>query len=318
MIYFKSGRPGITRIFSILLVIAVLAVSSCKKEYVKYPYNEIEQFTIQDATGVSLKATILGNDIIVYYPPFQAVPDFITPQITVSDQAVVEPASGTKVAFKNSTTFKVKAQDGSVKTYTLKPMLNNPQPVFDVDPAIRVWSYVNLSGEYLVPDTSRTQLSLIDKNNKEIKISGASFTTFTATHLVANLPLSVDTGNYKIKLVTNGQAVIKGPFHIDIPYLILAIPENIKTVKRGQDLLITSADGSSKYYKNILDSKASVYNSADGKNYSFDITITDTGIRAHIPADFPLLNIQSINIFDKSGNSYGSVDRWGDGVQVTE
>ncbi|WP_183559745.1 hypothetical protein [Mucilaginibacter sp. SP1R1] len=318
MIYFKFGRAGITCIFSVLLAIAVLTVASCKKEYVKYPYNQIEQFTIQDANGISLKATILDNEIMVYYPPFQTIPDFITPQITVSDHAVIAPASGTKVAFSNSTIFKVKAQDGSIKTYTLKPMINNPRPVFDIDPSIRIWSYINISGEYLVADTNQTKLLLIDKNNKEIKIQATAFTTFTAIHLVANLPLSIDTGNYKVKLVTNGQAIVKGPIHFDIPYLTLAIPEDIKTVKRGQNLLITSTDGSLKYYKNLLSNKVSVYNSLEGKMLSMDVTITDAGIQVHIPADFPLLNIESVIIFDKNGDSYGSVDRYGDGVKVTE
>ena len=312
MIYFKSGRLY----FLLSLLVAVFVISSCKKEYVKYPYNDIERFTIKDASGTEIKASIEGSDIIVYYPPFMAVPDFINPQITVSDGAVIEPASGAQVAFTTGVTFKVKAQDGSVKTYTLKPAINQPDPVFEVGDS-RLGDVIGLTGEYIIPDTTRTKLSIIDKNNKETLLPGSSFTEFTASHLVANLPISIDTGAYRVKLKTGSLILIKGPIHLGPPALMIGIPETVTTVKRGGTLTITSNDGSLKYYKQVF-VKASISIDIFTDKPVNIISITDTEIKLQIPADFPLIKIESIYLFDKNDVPYGTIDRSGNGIQVTE
>ncbi|MDN5288817.1 MAG: hypothetical protein JWR38_5091 [Mucilaginibacter sp.] len=312
MIYFKSGRLY----FLLSLLVAVFVISSCKKEYVKYPYNDIERFTVKDANGAELKASIEGTDIIIYYPPFQVVPDLISPTITVSDRAVVEPASGTQVSFKTGVTFKVKAQDGSIKTYTLKPAINQPNPVFTVGDS-RLGDVLVLSGEYMVPDTSRTKLYIVDKNNKETQLPGSSFTEFTASQLVANLPTSIDTGSYQVKLKTNSLIQLKGPIHIAPPGLLLGIPATVTMVKRGGILTITSDDGSLKYYKQIF-AKASISIDIFTEKPVTIVSITDKEINLQIPADFPLIKIESIYLYDKNDVMYGIVDRSGNGIQVTE
>ena len=312
MIYLKSGRLY----FLLSLLVAVFVISSCKKEYVKYPYNDIERFTVKDANGAEIKASIEGSDIIVYYPPFQVVPDFISPTIAVSDRAVVEPASGAQVAFKAGVTFKVKAQDGSVKTYTLKPAINQPSPVFEVSDS-RLGDIIGLSGEYMIPDTSRSKLYIIDKNNKEIQLPGSSFTEFTASHLVANLPTSIDTGSYRVKLKTGSLIQIKGPIHLGPPALVIGIPETVNTVKRGGTLTITSDDGSLKYYKQVF-IKATISIDIFTEKPVTIISITDKEIKLQIPTDFPLIKIESIYLYDKNDSIYGTIDRSGNGIQVTE
>ncbi|MGN8068468.1 hypothetical protein [Mucilaginibacter sp. 22184] len=311
MIYFKSGRLC----FLLSLLAAVFVISSCKKEYLKYPYNDIERFTIKDANGTEIKASIEGSDIIVYYPPFMAVPDFINPQITVSERAVIEPASGAQVAFKTGVTFKVKAQDGSVKTYTLKPAINQPNPAFEVGDS-RLGDVLVLFGEYMVPDASRTKLYIVDKNNKETQLPGSSFTEFTASRLIANIPISIDTGSYRVKLKTGSLIQLKGPIHIAPPDLSLVVPATITTVKRGGTLSITSDNGSLKYYKQIFVRATMSIDIFTEKPVNI-VSITNDEIKLQVPIDLPLIKIENIYLYDKNDTLYG-IDRSGNGIQVTE
>jgi hypothetical protein len=315
MIYFKL-RSGSAYILA-LTIMAVLTFSSCKKESVKYPYNNIERFTIKDANGAELKASIENDNIILYYPPFQMVPDFINPAIVVSEKSTVEPASGTKVAFKDGVTFKVKAQDGSVKTYVLKRYVNDPAPQFEANTDAKIGDYIRLTGEFMIPDTNRTKLYLVDKNNKEIKVQGLAFENFTASGLSALLPATIDTGIYKIKLVTDNQPLMKTNFHIAPPFLRILISPNMTTVKRGGELILVSSDNSLKYYKNNID-RMTVY--VDLRN-SKDVTITsitDSEIRLRIPADFPLINIEYAGLYFKNNPEVMYISQEGGGVQVTE
>jgi hypothetical protein len=317
MIYFKFRAGFINAYILVLTIAAVLAFSSCKKESVKYPYNDIERFTIKDANGAELKASIENGNIILYYPPFQTVPDFITPAIVVSEKSVVEPASGARVAFKDGVTFKVKAQDGSTKTYVLKRYINAPAPQFEANTDAKIGDYIQLTGEFMIPDTNRTKLYLVDKNNKEIKVQGSAFENFTASGLNALLPATLDTGIYKIKLLTDGQPLIKNNFHIAPPFLKILISPNMTTVKRGAELILVSSDNSLKYYKNNID-RMTVY--VDLRN-SKDVTITsvtDSEIRLRIPADFPLINIQYAGLYFKNNPEVLYISQEGNGVQVTE
>jgi hypothetical protein len=146
-------QTSISNFYAFTLLIWVLAgLSACKKEYPALPYNDIEQFTIKDAAGNDIKASIDGTDIIVYFPPFQTVPDSISPAITVSGGATVQPASGTKVPYKNGTIFEVKAADGSTKTFRLKVLVNQPAPSIEVGDTQLDYG-LTIAGEYLLPDT---------------------------------------------------------------------------------------------------------------------------------------------------------------------
>jgi len=303
MIYFKSRSGGHFIGALLIILITVLAFSSCKKDYVKYPYNDIERFVIKDANGADLKASIENDNIIVYYPPFQTVPDFINPQITTSDRATVEPASGTKVAFKTGTAFKVKAQDGTVKTYTLKTYLSAPTPTFTIsDLPYRLGTDVYLTGEFMNPDTTISKLYMVSQTNKEIQIHSSSFTQFTASTLFFTIPTSVDTGSYRIKLKTGDQILTKGPIHLDPPFLILNVPANTTTVKRGAELVLQPVNGSLKYYTSQISSQAVFYKPTA---ISVNVTsITNAELKLTIPTNFPLGDINFISLKFKDGTEY--------------
>src|SRR5690606_12490916 len=105
-----------------------LALLGCTKKQPDYPYTDLLQFSVQDAAGQPLKGVVENNEIILYWPPHQMVPDSITANITIAERASISPASGTKVPFDAQTVFTVTAQDGSQQSYRLKPVIIQPTP----------------------------------------------------------------------------------------------------------------------------------------------------------------------------------------------
>jgi hypothetical protein len=209
-----------------LVVSLFLLLGSCKKEYVKTAYNNVEEFTIADLAGNKLKASIVGDSIRVYWPPFQTLPANIKPQISVSSGASISPASGTGVAFKKGTSYTVTAQDGSKKTYFLIPMINQPAPVFEVAAGYEFTiPYFSIQGQYFIPDTNQTKLFLINSSNKNIPVSLKNASRFNSLGIVVNLPTdgSIDTGFYKIKLVSGQNIIIKGPYHFGRPQFLSSL-----------------------------------------------------------------------------------------------
>ncbi|MCC8407527.1 hypothetical protein LJ707_01200 [Mucilaginibacter sp. UR6-1] len=275
----------ISKFYAFILIFMVTAgLLSCKKEYPALPYNDIEQFTIKDADGNDIKASIDGSSIIVYYPPFQTVPDKIKPVITVSEGATVTPASGSEVEYKDGTAFEVKAADGSTKIYTLKAYVNQPTPTFEVGD-LRIGDYISIPAEYLLPDTNQTKLYLINTQNNEIQVSASTFTEFSASRIVAPLPAVIDTGNYRVRLITGTYNIVKGPIHIDRPGLMLELPQ--ETAKKGGDITLVNTNNSMKYYRDGIATKAQIYYARRNFVEADVISITDTEIKLRLPADFP-------------------------------
>lgn len=236
--------------FTIFLLVTF---ASCKKEEAAFPYNEIRQFSIQTPDGTSLRASINNNEIILYWPPLIAMPDSITPQIAISDRAMVEPASGSKVPFKDGVQFKVTAQNGASQTYTLRAGSNQPVPVFDVSSPefLYIDRPLDLRGEYFIADTTKTKLFLINKDNQAVQLPGISFVQFYTARISAPIPFTVDTGHYKVRLVTGVRTVERGPFYINRPYLSLVTVEDAgKQKKAGENSVIQYSGPAAKYYHN--------------------------------------------------------------------
>ena len=114
-------------------ICTALIFSSCKKEYLQSPYKDIESFVIKDALNNNISAALIGDSIIVYWPPFQNVPAKQKPEITLSANASISPVSGQEIDFKTGVTYTVTAQDGSTRKYTLKLAENIPSPFFGVN-----------------------------------------------------------------------------------------------------------------------------------------------------------------------------------------
>jgi hypothetical protein len=205
-------------------------VISCKKEYKKLPYYDIESFIVTGEADKEYKAAIVGEEIIVYMPPFVLLPDSIAPKITVSEGATVTPASGVKVPFTNGQMYTVTAQDGSVKKYTLKPLDSQPEPVIN---SFSEYVPINegtlyITGQYLVieNDTARTKLVIIRNSDNhifpvEMKEKNGNPNIFS---IVASLPSYdpesislIDTGSYHFQVTVGTKTKKSGTFNIGRP-----------------------------------------------------------------------------------------------------
>lgn len=288
------------------MLLSVLA--SCKKEYLKTPFSQIETFSVTDSLGSQLKASIIGDSIIVYWPPFQTTPSKVTPQITVSSGATVSPASGAQVTFASGTTYTVTAQDGSQKTYKLIPLINQPAPVFDVQETdvLQIGYYLKLRGQYFITDTNQTKLYLTNSANKDFKLDLKN-ATFNPFYLNVQLPqnTTIDTGYYKVKLVSGKNTIVKGPYHFGIPAIpVLTSPDFGKNVKRGQVLTFTIPGPFAKYFNNTFASAQAVLYVGDNfDSATVDITNSNNGtLTMTIPADAPVGIIYYVEFHDKDGN----------------
>jgi hypothetical protein len=275
----------------VFIAFLLMLTYSCKKEYPDFPYHEIEKFSLKDASGTALNAAIQSTDIIVYWPPFQEQPDSIQPQIAVSDRATITPKSGVKIPFKEGFSYEVKAQNGSIKTYTLKIANNQPLPYFELNElVINLNRSMSIAGDYFIPDITQTSIFLVDKNKKETQLT---INDISNSGLVANIPLvlSHDTSHYYIKLITGKRTLTKGPYYIDRPALALGtitLPEDVLIVKRGQSIVFkhSAISGTLKYYAQT-GRYASVY-TTNRIFRNVPMQITDTEITLTIPQDFPL------------------------------
>lgn len=198
------------------MIVGIL-LSACEKEYVDSPYNAIERFTVKDNTGTEYRAVIKDDTLMIYWAQFAELPDSIIPEIIVSENAKITPASGEKVSFKEGVQYTVVAQNGTSKVYTLKPLNNQPPPVLTIYTTTVVrGDYLVLGDEYFVPDTTLTKLYLVNAASQEFQIPGANFVIFSSAQIIANVPNdgTIAAGSYNVKLVTGKRTAIKGPIEI--------------------------------------------------------------------------------------------------------
>src|SRR5690606_14000249 len=101
-----------------LLLAGFCLLASCKKEYetAPTPYNEITSFKIAYLDGQdTLRAIIDGETIHIVWPATLdwPVPETVHPEIKISPDASVSPASGEAISLSSGTTYTVTAADGS-------------------------------------------------------------------------------------------------------------------------------------------------------------------------------------------------------------
>ena len=151
------------------LVVLATLLTGCQKtelEYEKRPYKAILGFDLAGYNGLdSVRAVIMDDDILVYWDITVEKPLRITPRIVVSEAASISPASGEEVDFSESTVYTVTAEDGTIKEYRLKPVLNQAIPTLTNMTARLTWHPVRtqtlrITGEYFLAggDTSAIQV----------------------------------------------------------------------------------------------------------------------------------------------------------------
>ncbi|KUJ61259.1 hypothetical protein AR687_13810 [Flavobacteriaceae bacterium CRH] len=126
------SKKNNTNIFLIGLLFLSVFFFSCDTEYIdkvntipgdviKVPgYTQIETFTFKDSENNTVSAAITDENIIVTWSVNTALPSTIKPEIVLGTEAVISPASGAEVAFKDGTVYTVTSKAGTTKKYTLK------------------------------------------------------------------------------------------------------------------------------------------------------------------------------------------------------
>lgn len=263
-------------LYKTYLAIAIgctILFSACKTEYPDLPYAEIETFTIEDAHGQPLRAVIKDAEIIIYWTPLEEEPETIRPVITLSEGATISPASGEAVPYSAATAYTVTAQDGSKKTYTLRPEGGQPIPYLHI-PSTEIYinSTFSILGDYFVPDAERTKVYII-ANGQEHELT--EFRQLTNSVIQPFIPLStpLDTGYYELKVVT-GRYTLTAPerMHLNAPNLAALLDKTRlpSTLTPGQVLsLYFTEEQALKFYENA-DFTAQMFYYSDNSAVEFD------------------------------------------------
>jgi hypothetical protein len=110
--FYRIGRCAI------LALLTLCFVSSCKKDGTtkfKSTQKQLLSFKIDNISG-KINDT---NHTISIMLPYATDLIHVKPVITVSEKAMVTPASGTEVDLSNAKEYKVQAEDGTIQTYTV-------------------------------------------------------------------------------------------------------------------------------------------------------------------------------------------------------
>jgi len=167
-------------------MVGITLFSACKKEYeiAPTPYTEITSFKIPYNAGKdTIVAAVDGENIYVSWPGSTEwpIPETVIPIINISKNASISPASGTEIALIDGLQYQVKAQDGTVKTYTIKLSNGSLLPSFQ-DEETQMTAIVGQSNfvirmNNLALDGS-DNLYLVNDQNKSYKLILNTFTSF--------------------------------------------------------------------------------------------------------------------------------------------
>ncbi len=257
---------------------ALITFFSCSKtdyETSKRPYNNIVKFSVAGYGGLdSVDAVIRGDEILIYWNSDSPLPTLMKPTILVSAGAKIHPASGSEIAFTDTTVYKVTAEDGTIRTYTVKPIVRQPKPIL-LSPSTQELRWgaspnFNLLGEYFL-STSLDQIKVYGQRISDGYEFDLAFdsTTATSTSLAVKLPdftAEQDTGWHKIWLKVGNlesesvDVYIQQP-PIEYAGMKMSVVGEGKPIKLGQQLIVNySFDGpAARYYnKNVISASLNI------------------------------------------------------------
>lgn len=270
----------------------LLLFTACKKEYVPASYTDIQAFSVATPDGGTLEAVITGDTILLYWPPGLNFPDSITPKISVSQGASVNPASGKTTPVSQGMAFIVTAQNGDKKEYVLRLVSNS-----GFTAAIRGSYYpggiIYIEGQGFNTDTNTTGIYLIDTiRNKETKLPLIGISSIgTAANLSTDG--SIDTGYYNIKFVSGLDTAIFHSIHLGVPPLTsvgptFSIEDTYRTVQLGENVVLNYSFPAAFYQFYKAGKFSQVFFIQIGNQYYYSLPIigqTDNTVTFKIPAD---------------------------------
>jgi len=269
-----------------------LAIGACSKETVQapYPYNELKTFEVVAGPGDTIPAAISNGNIILYWPFDHPLPDAIAPLVTISEHATVSPASGAQVSLKDSVSYVVTAETGAKATYKLRVVVNQPDLLINdaTDVVGRLEATTDITGiTYVIPDTAFTAVYLVSGAGAETKCVINSFTELGANEYAVNIATpAVDTGSYKLKIVSGTETLTSERDYVKIiyPFPTVNSVTTAFTLKRGETFTLSGAN-----MRGMVAGRARL--TGGQTYYNLELAAFDlSSVTYRIPADFPVGN----------------------------
>lgn len=248
----------------LFLLIGIGSLGSCSKEYetAPTPYNEITSFKIGYYNGQdTIEGIIDGSIIHIVWPGSTEwpIPEAVNPEITVSKNASISPASGTSILLEDGVTYTVTAQDGTAKTYTIKLTNGALLPSFVDETIINV----QVGGKYNInmfntAGDGSDSLFLVNDNNEEFKILHTSQVSVGGINFIADQPdgSGIPVGEYYVKVINKYNIPVKSNTKMvsvtadaPTPYLYYNHTEAIE-VKPGETFTVPIRHFSAEYIIN--------------------------------------------------------------------
>jgi hypothetical protein len=292
------------RFSTIILAISLYTIyiaPGCKKttyEQQKMPYNNIESFVVMGYAGDSINASIKSDEIIIYWAAEAPLPATIKPTFVVSAGATVSPASGTEVAFNSTTAFTVTAEDGTEKTYKLKPAINKAIPrISAISPGDMLWlssPQLTVSGEYFLTGSARDVKVYAERMRDGFEFDlTVDQSKLTMTNISATLPVYtdiMDTGLHKIRVKIGDRVSDEKQVRVRFPdiqgtnMVQLTFEEAGRTLAAGDSMTLKIWDN---YNGAVTKWYMKKFTKLVMENYVFEasaLSQTDTYIRFKLPA----------------------------------
>lgn len=293
-------RNTLYRIPVMLLTMGITLFSACKKEYeiAPEPYTEITSFKIPyNADKDTIVAAVEGETIYVSWPGSTEwpIPETVAPIINISKNASISPASGTAIALKDGLQYQVKAQDGTLKTYTIKLSNGALLPSFQ-DEETQVTAIVGQSNfsirmNNLALDGS-DDLYLVDDQNKSYKLISNTFTTFYVDQQDGS---GIPAGDYYAQVINKFSIPVKSskkfitvPADQSLPYVYFNHTKEWQ-VKRGEIINLPARHLTKASDIRVVDLKYTEEGYPNSLRLTF-LGISDDlkSIRVQIPEDAPV------------------------------
>lgn len=112
----KKNAKILVMVIAAIMLLAGCEKPSSEKRIINFAFNSISVTAVVDENTKTIEANV----------PYGTNVTALVPAITVSDKAVVIPASGVAQNFRNPVTYTVTAEDGSQAVYTVTVSVNIP------------------------------------------------------------------------------------------------------------------------------------------------------------------------------------------------
>lgn len=251
-------------LFLFLLASTVLFSCSSDDEDIKSSEAKILKVTIGSSSATINEAA----KTIAITMPNGTDKSKLTPTISISEKATVNPGSGAEVNFTNPVTYTVTAEDGGVQAYVMTVTVeDSTQPGGDDDPTIiSVTPTALFAGETI----TITGTYFLGTGNEVILTEGnhvLTIVTENASEIKVSVPGALAFGDYTLKVNCGEKSVVytQKIEILDPTAPVLLSLANINIVKGLDDLLITGQN---------LGVSAKLYFQKKGSLVSSNITVT--------------------------------------------